>query len=392
MNLAIDQEKPKSCIQVVFVTSVFGAVHNGPALYANYLWEYFNADPEIDFYLVTPSSDIKHEKIYESGTFGNSRQNYQMLQLKALEVANQLADEGVIIHGNNSHAMSLLKDHTGPLIGQVNDYDAARVMQNPLLIIRRHGIRRFLSLYYRNRKEQDFFRIANLLVCNSKFVRNELIHRYQLSSDTARKVIYKAIDFQAFPHVRSSMKSKKNLLFVGSNWFGKGLDIAIKSLASLPSKFDYLKLEVVGQCSANELKIKNLVHRLKLENRVVFHGHIARPRIPGFFHNAAALVFPSHNEALGVTAIESVASGTPVIASAIGGIPEIFSGTQSSILVSNQSSSFSLAIQALLENYPSDSKIMHDRSLIEKKFCLEDMLKKIKLVYKSPLSKIGKNG
>lgn len=381
-----ESEQSRSIV-VVFVTSVFGEVHNGPALYANYLWGAFREDPDIDFHIVTPLSSRKHPRIHESGSFVNSRHLYSNLQSKALQVAADLGSENVIIHSNNAHCMSLLRSHPGPLIGQVNDYDAARVFVEPLSIFYLHGLRRLLSLGYRHFNEKRALRSNTLTICNSKFVFSEIVRRYKIPSPKRIKVIYKAVDFEAFsvaePALGNSCEDTKDLLFIGSNWLGKGLDIAIRALAELPSSLDCLKLKVVGAGSSGRKKIQDLVCQLGLNDRVLFLGHIPRSKLLKIFHGSSCLLFPSRNEALGVAVIEAIASGLPVIASDVGGIPEIISCTKSSFVVSNNPSEFSESIQALLFDYPSRDRLVEDRDQIEKKFNRDCMTDAVKSTYAS---------
>lgn len=390
--------EPGNCehrVSVIFVTSVFGEVHNGPALYANYLWETFRDDPELDFHMVTPSADETHPNLHESGNSTNSRELYESLQEKALFVASQLLGRHPIIHSNNAHCMRTLRSHNGPLMGQVNDYDAARVISEPLTILRRHGCRRLLSLVYRNRNERAATRFADCIVSNSKFVQQEIQHRYNPPPHLRLEVVHKAIDIAQFSGrsldgiLEYDLPPGRNLLFLGSNWLGKGLDVAIRAIAMLPSEFQDVNLIVAGKASSGEAQIKRLIQNLKIESRVKLLGNISRKQLPMLMHETEVLVFPSHNEAFGVAVLEALAVGIPVVASDVGGIPEILEGAKFSQLVSaDDSEAFARAIEKVLTQTTGKDEIKAEGRSIAERFSKEKMTSEIKEIYRQLNAKV----
>ena len=62
-------------------------------------------------------------------------------------------------------------------------------------------------------------------------------------------------------------------------------------------------------------KLKDLCKGLNLSNTVDFIGHIEKQTKDSIYANAYVTVMPSHNENFGNVAVESLAQGTPVIAS-----------------------------------------------------------------------------
>lgn len=377
--------KKSSCIAkpvpVVFVTSVFGEVHNGPALYADYLWTFFKDDPDIDFHLVTTVSSVKHDRIHVIGVKDRSLDVYRCLQLRAMEIANMIAGGRAIIHGNNAHSMDLLRDYEGPVMGQINDYDAASIIRSPFSTIFRQGFRRFLSLLYRHRNEQRFMYFSDLLVCNSEFVLDQVNRHYRIPDTLPTRVIYKSIDFSDFPIGENNIGESGDLLFIGSNWMGKGLDIAMRALDMLPQEFDQLRLVVAGECSAGSTRIYRLAKNLHIEHRVVFLGNVSREELPSLITKSSILLFPSRNEALGVAVIEAVASCVPVIASNVGGITEVLKGTICSRLVSNRSAEYARSIESLLSDYPAQELLEKDWEYVRIKFNKIKMIEEIKKVY-----------
>lgn len=375
-------------IPVVFATSVFEEVHNGPALYANYLWQAFKDDPNLEFHLVAPEISTKHPRLHASGVEKKSRAIYMSMQEKALTVASDIkarCGSWPIVHGNAAHSMSLFRGYPGRFMVQVNDYDAARAFYEPMNNLKRFGFRRTLSLAWRNRQERSILNSADVAVCNSEFVKKEIQKRYSLKTDSNLKVVYKAIDSTSFNRKREETKSEtkpqKQLLFLGSNWLGKGLDVLIEAITMLSNQ-NQVQLLVAGNAFGGEKKIKQMVESLGIVEQVKFLGHVDRPELPNLMHRSDLMVFPSRNEAFGVAVIEALAAGLPVVASRVGGIPEILGSAKHSRLVpSNDPQEFARAIDLLLVSNATRQEIQSEGEAIANRFSVSRMISDLKSLY-----------
>lgn len=111
----------------------------------------------------------------------------------------------------------------------------------------------------------------------------------------------------------------EHLLFVGRLVPYKGLDVLLDALA----EHDVDRpLKIAGGGPLRE-HLEAKAKRLDLD--VEFLGHVAEDRLPGLYRDAAATVLPSVNqqECFGVTLVESMACGTPVVASDLPGVAEV---------------------------------------------------------------------
>ncbi|WOF15396.1 glycosyltransferase family 4 protein [Methanoplanus sp. FWC-SCC4] len=107
----------------------------------------------------------------------------------------------------------------------------------------------------------------------------------------------------------------------------------------------------------------------------IFLGDISPDAMPQLMNTADFLVLPSHSEGLGLVLIESLACGVPVIASNVGGCPEIVKNEHSGILVqSGDYLSLSNAVSYMNQN-PDDRKIMgkHGRKDIMERYDAKKM-------------------
>lgn len=123
-----------------------------------------------------------------------------------------------------------------------------------------------------------------------------------------------------------SIKNKPNsIVCVGRFSKNKGQDVLIKALALLPSSFD-LDVEFVGSGNFME-ECQELAKHLGVSNSCKFSGSVSHRQVYESFAQAAVSVVPSLDEAFGYVCIESLAVGTPVLGSRVGGIPEIVRDT-----------------------------------------------------------------
>lgn len=110
------------------------------------------------------------------------------------------------------------------------------------------------------------------------------------------------------------------LLMVARLVPAKGHDTALRALSKL--KHLPLRLLIAGDHAAGiGPQIQSLCQQLGLDDCVEFLGH--RTDIPELMLNADLLLAPSRREALSLTLIEAAACGLPVVASRVGGIPEV---------------------------------------------------------------------
>jgi glycosyltransferase involved in cell wall biosynthesis len=102
-------------------------------------------------------------------------------------------------------------------------------------------------------------------------------------------------------------------LSVGRLVYYKGLEVALEALRSVPGI-----LLIVGT-GPLEAKLRQLAENLEVADRVLWRGHATADELVGAYHAATALWFPSNarSEGFGMVQVEAMASGCPVINSAI---------------------------------------------------------------------------
>ncbi len=119
----------------------------------------------------------------------------------------------------------------------------------------------------------------------------------------------------------------------------KAPDLAIRALAGVPEALRP-QLVVAGDTSADFMgyraELDELVAELGLAGHVSFTGPQPREQLAGLLRGAKAVLVPSHSETFGLLALEAAASGTPVIASAAGGLREAVVDGETGILMAGR--------------------------------------------------------
>lgn len=386
---------------MVFLTSAHHAARTGPAVYSQYLWEHFQSSETFDFHLVTLGTEKEacrtpSQHIVQPGK--SSVSTYRRLSTEALKVATGLGPN-TIVHGNMTHLLSDFADRAFPLLAQVNDYDTATVRSRwrGYLVSRRP--RRLISLMWRRRIECRVLQAADLGIYNSEATRALVRQCYGLVDDQ-HVVVYKAVDVDHFRPPPSLPADPVDialpgprLVFVGSNWRIKGLEYLIRALPTLTQLHRQLVLDIVGiERSSLSADLQRLITRERLEANINFAGRVTRADIASHYWHADLAILPSLRESLGVAILEAVAAELPVIASRVGGIPEILNHVATGATVTAGSTrELEEAIGQALANPPTAQSKQRAADRLRGLFDLQTMLETVEHLYSTmPAKRSGR--
>jgi glycosyltransferase involved in cell wall biosynthesis len=110
----------------------------------------------------------------------------------------------------------------------------------------------------------------------------------------------------------------------------KGIQFMIQSLPAIRNRIPNVHYLIVGEGNY-KTQLLQLVASLDIEDNVTFAGH--RTDIPALLHCSDLFVLPTLIDALPTVLIEALAAGIPIVASDVGGIPEIVKDTVNGLLV-----------------------------------------------------------
>jgi len=110
------------------------------------------------------------------------------------------------------------------------------------------------------------------------------------------------------------------LLYIGSLYPHKNIQVVLEALQQDPQ----LRLDLVGSRNVFQKKVLLQTKRLGIADRVQFLGTVADKQLVESFHSYTALIQPSLSEGFGLTGLEAMSAGLPVIASNIPVFREVY--------------------------------------------------------------------
>lgn len=136
------------------------------------------------------------------------------------------------------------------------------------------------------------------------------------------EVIPNGVDLDKFNFVE---RQRNKVIITTSRLVKKnGVDTLIRSLLFLPTEYC---LQILGTGPETE-NLRVLARKFKLMDRVSFLGLVSRDKLPSYLYQVEVFARPARSEGLGNSFLEAMASGLPVIGTAVGGIPDFLTSGQ----------------------------------------------------------------
>jgi glycosyltransferase involved in cell wall biosynthesis len=154
------------------------------------------------------------------------------------------------------------------------------------------------------------------------------------------------------------------------------LDAWPQVLRSVPDAY----LLIVGEGSRREA-LEAQARHLRIAHRVVFTGR--RDDVPAVTAALDVAVLPSYREAQGLSILEAMALSRPVVASDVGGIPEMITDGVTGILVPpHDADALASAITRVLQDHSfADMLARAAHDMVHDRFCIQLMVKAIEAIY-----------
>jgi len=191
-----------------------------------------------------------------------------------------------------------------------------------------------------------------IVVCefNRNFIRELYPDLFHLIAGKIR-VHHLGLDLAEFPY-QPGNRPRTKILGVGALEKYKGFDYLLQATGELIKRGIDIEVELVGDGKEREA-LKALAGKLDLSNRVSFRGWLPPHEVKDTMKQATLLVHPSIGlgDAVPTVIKESMALGTPVVASSIAGIPELLDDGRCGVLVPPRNvEALAGAIQGCLDN------------------------------------------
>jgi glycosyltransferase involved in cell wall biosynthesis len=195
------------------------------------------------------------------------------------------------------------------------------------------------------RLQRQAYRLATRVVANSPSAA-EILSREGIAPESIA-VIANGIDSAQFgrPH---RLRPVRTIITVANLRREKAHETLILAAAAVARAYPEVRFRIVGD-GPRRAELEQLVRDHRLGHIVEFLGH--RDDVPALLVAADAFVLPSRSEAFPNAAIEAMAAGLPVVASAVGGLRDLIEHGRTGILVpAGNASALEQALRGLLDD------------------------------------------
>lgn len=192
-----------------------------------------------------------------------------------------------------------------------------------------------------------FFKHCHLIpVALSELIRDSIVQEYGINKDKI-PVIYNGIDLsKCVPKTDYSVYGNFKILHIGRFSEQKNHVGLLRAFKIFHDKYSDSELWLIGD-GEKKTEIENYVNENNLTSNVKFLG--LQSEVHGFLHNADMFTLPSNYEGIPMTLIEAMGTGLPIVATAVGGVPDMLDNNNS-ILVNNNAIDISKGIECYYLN------------------------------------------
>ncbi len=161
---------------------------------------------------------------------------------------------------------------------------------------------------------------ADRVITVSRYMKNQIMERYGVPGDKI-EVVHNSIDMGRYSKrkIRFGL-DEKIVLFLGRLTLQKGPDYFLRAAKRVLDNYKSVRFIVVGTGDMLPQLIDSSIN-MGISNRVIFTGF--QEEIDDYYRMADLYVMPSVSEPFGITALEAMASETPVIVSRQSGVSEV---------------------------------------------------------------------
>ncbi len=194
--------------------------------------------------------------------------------------------------------------------------------------------------------ERGLGRLGTRLICLSPSQKRDVVERHRVLRDEHVVVIEPGLETARFVDAGTSSETRdvRRLLWVGRL-------VAVKrprALLDLAGALPDVTLDIVGTGPLHDEMDQDIRAR-GLEGRVHLHG--AQPDVRPWLRAATLFVLPSEQEGTPLALIEAMLAGCPVVAAAVGGIPDVIEdGVTGTLVPAGNDAALAQGVEALLAN------------------------------------------
>jgi glycosyltransferase involved in cell wall biosynthesis len=172
------------------------------------------------------------------------------------------------------------------------------------------------------------YQFAHRVVANSSAAVDRLIEEGVLDRKIAH--IANGLDLDRYDTGARAARPRRVITTVANLRQGKGHDVLLKAAAHVIRRIPDVTFQIVGDGPQRE-ELERLASTLRISAQVHFLGY--RDDVPALLQQSDVFAFPSFMEASPNAVLEAMAAGLPIVATRVGGIPEVIEHERTGLLV-----------------------------------------------------------
>lgn len=231
---------------------------------------------------------------------------------------------------------------------------------------------------YPKQYEKLLWRLSHRIICNADILKERMVNRLHIDSKRI-DVIPNGVDADFFIDAKNNKPELPIILFAGRLVPEKDPMSLIRAFRMVSNVFPDARLEIVGNGPLKDRLLSYISSHSLESNAELFPG---TDDIRSFYRRSCVLVLPSVQEASPNVIIEAMACGIPVVATCVGGIPELVEHGKTGLLTQpGDHQDLAKAIIALLKDKPKRLQMgISGRENILNKFTIEKVIQQTEKV------------
>jgi glycosyltransferase involved in cell wall biosynthesis len=216
--------------------------------------------------------------------------------------------------------------------------------------------------------EINFLLSNRIIVYSKNIVKERRLEKYRSKISIAHRHF---IDFSSF-NAKKKIEERENLVgYMGRLSEEKGILCFIEAIPSVLEKRKDITFLIGGDGNLST-KIRKYVNKQNIGDTVEMVGWIPHEELPDYLNDLKLLVLPSYTEGLPNIMLEAMACGSPVLATPVGGVPDVIKdGETGFILEDNSAGCITKNIIRALNHPDLEEVTKNARKLVEKRFSYE---------------------
>lgn len=269
--------------------------------------------------------------VYRFANQGN-RQIFSAKQVKRIAaIINSLSPDVCHIHGTGLFAWRMYKELKKARIHIVVTIHGLALVEKHNALKKGFSLKKLLQFFYQSWIEKRFLSSLPVAIVDTEYVK-EKVTRYPIRRKPAMYVIPQGIS-ETFFSLKCS-KESKIILSVGAIGERKGHLISLKAFEYAVNKGVDGQFVIVGTVADKEYqeRLRNAITQSEYSNKVSLFTNVSDETLIQLYEKAHLFVLHSEEESQGIVFAEALATGLPVVATNVGGVPYVVSNGENGLL------------------------------------------------------------